>query len=211
MNLPLSTVAGLFAVLLVSCNERPKPGASAAAEAPVPKHEASLPLEHKWPPQAPFKVVAYRFVNPLGPGDGNFTLIKDSGVDLEKLKSMTVASAELNAKQAARLVDFIIGKHPKVSSAACYDPHHIFVFYNARGEVENAVEICFGCTSVITLPDVGEKQWYHYDFRGLARLCEEAGIGMQRGTAADFIAKMDEREREFGPSAKDEEDDDDGR
>lgn len=147
------------------------------------------------------KVVAYRFALP---GDGvpgavmesGYSLItKDGALDVTALERLKVKEATLNADQVARLVDAVYGDHEKTGAAACYDPHHIFLFHDRSGALFHAVEMCFACTNLHAQPPIAEPQWCRHDFRELARICDEAGIGMVSGSAEDQIRLWDERDQ----------------
>lgn len=146
------------------------------------------------------RVVAYRFALP---GEGGelpmelgFSLItRERKLDLAALKNLKQAEATLTAEQVSRLVDAIYGTHDHTGPAACYDPHHIFLFYDTTDVLINVVEVCFGCTNLHAQPQIEESQWGNHDFRGLARICDEIRIGMSSGTAEDQIRLWDERDQ----------------
>lgn len=102
--------------------------------------------------------------------------------------------AILKPDQVSRLVDAVYGSHEKTGPAACYDPHHIFLFYDTADVLIHVVEVCFSCTNLNSQPQIEESQWGRHDFRELARLCDEVGIGMNSGTAEDQIRFWDERD-----------------
>ena len=146
------------------------------------------------------RVVGYRFALP---GEGNdeepvetgFSLIQEGGqLDFGHLNKLKKKESTLTSDQVVRLVDAIYGTHEKTGAAACYDPHHIFLFYDDSDALVNVVEVCFGCTNLHAQPDIGESQWSRHDFRDLVRLCDEIGIGMTSGTAEDFVRLWDERD-----------------
>ena len=147
------------------------------------------------------RVVGFRFVLP---GEGNTNLPRQSGfslmtqsgdLDLKLLDELKVKEAILTDEQRDRLVAAVYGDHPVTSSAACHDPHHIFIFYDESDRITNVVEICFACLSIRTHPGLEESQWRHHDFRSLARLCDEIEIGMTSGTAEEKIQFWDEINR----------------
>lgn len=147
------------------------------------------------------RVVGFRFVlpgedEPDSPMPSGFSLIDQSGeLDLALLSELKVKEANLTAAQRDSLVAAVYGDHQITSAAACYDPHHIFVFYDENDRIINLIEICFGCLNILTYPELDETQWLHHDFRVLARLCDEVGIGMASGTAEDLILFWDESRR----------------
>ena len=180
------TLVSLLAMLLVGCG---KPEV-ADAPAPIPdsgRLVASLKVA---------KVVAYRFASP---GEGGVqeptTLFTPEGqLDKEALTNLKRSEAVLTPGQVGRLVEAVYGDHGKTPPAACYDPHHIFLFYDADGELINAVEVCFSCTNLVAQPEIEESQWFRHDYRELARIGDESGIGMSSGKAEDFIRLWDERD-----------------
>jgi hypothetical protein len=188
-------------MLIVGCGKRQAVAtvkAIDAVEAPISVVDS--PIDK--PSLKAARVVGYRFALP-GEGSGlpmesGFSLItRDGRLDIAVLKNLKLAQATLTPDQVSRLVDSVYGPHSETGPAACYDPHHIFLFYDAADVLINVVEVCFGCTNLNAQPQIEEPQWYRHDFRELARICDEAGIGMSLGTAEDQIRFWDERDREF--------------
>jgi hypothetical protein len=147
------------------------------------------------------RVVGFRFVLP---GEDTPDMVRESGFSLidrsgelnqGMLDELKVKESILTVEQVEQLNDAIYGEHPKTSSAACYDPHHIFVFYDEDDQIVNSIEICFSCLNINTSPELQETQWSKHDFRSLARLCDEIGIGMTSRTAEDLIQFWDETDR----------------
>ncbi|HEY1121160.1 MAG TPA: hypothetical protein VGE67_06150, partial [Haloferula sp.] len=155
--------------MLCGCKERPAESAQIQL-----KHEDSKEVvPPTWPPHGYQRVVAHRFQIPEENPE-SFSLIQGGKVDLELLKKLSVAAAELTPAQTSTLLTGTFSDR-RESMAACYDPHHLFLFLDGEGKVLNAIEICFSCTAISTLPELAEDQWKHHDFRMLARLCEEIG------------------------------------
>lgn len=170
-----------FALVLSACSEKEPPPAAG----PEIRHEIS----GTWPPAGYVKVVGHRFKseNPEG-----FSFLAESAVDLTRLDELSAASAELTPSQIQELLEATFPPEPGLPAAACYDPHHIFLFEDAAGKVTHAIEICFSCTNLHALPDLGEHQWQHHDFRRLYRLCEDLGLTDQ--PASVYFQVWDERE-----------------
>lgn len=213
LRLPVFALASLC-LALPSCKEKAQSAAAAssapsgAAVAATPP-EISAPLVGTWPPTGTETVTGYRLGATPG-GEGTWSLLTgDNQVDLATLKRVTVAPAQLTPEQNKKLLGCIFGDWERSGPAACYDPHHIFLFRDASGKVTHAIEICFGCDNVHSSPEFEEKYWNHHDLRGLARLCDEIGIGMTHGTAEDYIRLQDENDRlsdEAGKAADESED-----
>jgi len=91
------------------------------------------------------RVVAFRFALP---DDENFSLIQDGEFDGGSLSKLKKKEAELTENQVETLVEAVFGSHKETSSAACYDPHHIFLFFNDSDKLIQVVEVCFSCTNL---------------------------------------------------------------
>lgn len=170
--------------------------APSAQVTPAAPPELSPPLTGTWPAAGTEAVTGYRFSTPDAVESSWSLLTGDKQVDLGTLKKTTVASAQLTPEQTKKLLGCIFGDWKRSGSAACYGPHHLFLFRDATGKITHAIEVCFDCSDVSTFPDLDEKQWNHHDLRGLARLCDQIGIGMVKGTAEDYIRMKDEGEKE---------------
>ncbi|MEZ0275043.1 MAG: hypothetical protein ACAH88_09070 [Roseimicrobium sp.] len=123
-----------------------------------------------------------------------FSFLSGRKVDLTRLEELAVKKVELTPTQIDTLIQALYGKNKKMSPAACYEPHHLFLFYDVSGGLINTVELCFSCTSVSAFPGIPEKQWYRHDFRKLAKLCEECGIGLELKSAEEYSQILDARE-----------------
>jgi len=73
-----------------------------------------------------------------------------------------------------------------IHPAACYDPHHVFLFYSGEGTIVAAVEVCFSCTGICTMPGISEARWYRHDFAALARLTDELGLWQESRTVNEW-------------------------
>ncbi|MBP6784471.1 MAG: hypothetical protein KA152_11825 [Verrucomicrobiales bacterium] len=123
-----------------------------------------------------------------------FSLIGNDGeVDVRLLDRIGIKTAALNREQTSKLVAAVYGNHAETPAFLCYKPHHVFLFYDEDGELINTVEVCFDCIQIRTSPPVDETQPSGYDFKALALLCDEIGIGMSEGplTSDDFVRWWD--------------------
>jgi hypothetical protein len=145
-----------------------------------------------WPASGYTRVVAYRF---KFPPTEYFSLIEKSSVNMEQLKKLAVKSAVLNEAQTKKLLDATFSPK-RMTSAACYEPHHIFVFYDKNDKVTHAIEVCFDCTSVHATPDLTKSQQYRHDFRALALLCDELGVWLLGNTTKQYFQIWDERDKD---------------
>ena len=101
---------------------------------------------------------------------------RDSVVDLSTLEKLKVSSTELNPAQTKRLEDFVFSDVDPLPHVACYSPHQLFVFYDSEGTAKRAIEVCFLCNGLKTIPPLPEAQWRKHDLMALAQLCNELGI-----------------------------------
>jgi len=157
-------------------------GSVSLAAEPLPKSE-----ESRWVPPSFQKVVGFRFRLPSdgseGPVPSGFSLLKNGAVDVAQLEKLKQKSVELTAAQTSKLLTATNGKEI-IYPAACYDPHHLFLFYSGERTVVAAVEVCFNCTGIYATPGISKAQWYRHDFIALARLADELGL-WQEGRTVD--------------------------
>ena len=177
--------------------EEKKPAASGSKG----KKEAPAALKLPFDRAAVKRVEAIRFKAPgesdkpdAQPADPYTFLGAGGKTDFTKLRELTVKKADLTEAQIGTLIQGVYGKNEKMPPAACYDPHHLFLFYDGEGKIINVVELCFSCTNVNSSPPMPEANWYRHDFRKLAKLCDEAGIGLESKTAAEYVRMLDVRE-----------------
>jgi hypothetical protein len=68
------------------------------------------------------------------------------------------------------------------AAANCvFDPHHIFRYFDAKGEQVGELQVCFCCRDVFLFkPDHqrlgGEEEYWEFDFDGLAAMLQAADI-----------------------------------
>jgi len=159
-------------------------GSVSMAAEPLPKSE-----EAPWTPPPYQKVVGFRFRLPSdganGPVPSGFTLLKNGAVDTVQLEQLKQKSTELSAGQASKLLAAVNGDDI-VYPAACYAPHHLFLYYSAEGKIVAAVEVCFTCTGVHTIPELKKARWYRHDFASLAKLADELGLWQESRTVKEW-------------------------
>lgn len=170
-----------------------------AAAAPIFGDDANPSHKATWPAKDYSKVVGYRFKIPSddakGPVPSGFSLLTKAGLDAKQLANLTIKSAELSPAQVARLEKATFSTTHRTEPASCYDPHHIFVFYAKDGTVTNAIEVCFSCTGVATIPATTEEQWYCHDFVALTYLADELGLWLENRTTKAYVELQKEREK----------------
>src|SRR4051812_21385577 len=82
-----------------------------------------------WPGVSYARVVGYTFLNEY-PKDDVFTLLRNAKLNAAQLKEFKTAEVALSTTQATRLITAASTSQVRTPGAACYDPHHIFVFYD---------------------------------------------------------------------------------
>jgi len=149
-----------------------------------------------WTPPKYAKVVGYRFRVPgedsKEPIPSGFSLLKNGTLDAAQLKRLALKSVELHPEHIRSLITDVNAKEPTLP-AACYDPHHIFVFYADSGAAVAAIEVCFSCNGIRALPDIAEPRWYRHDFVGFAKLTDDLGLWLEHRTVKEWISLQSER------------------
>ena len=147
----------------------------------------------QWTPPAYTKAVGYRFKLPGEDSNGHieetFSLIRKGVVDTARLEQLKVKETELSPEQIKRLTTTLNAKK-EVRPSACYSPHHIFIFYSAEGKSVAAVEVCFLCSQVSTLPFKTEQMGYYHDFIGLARLTDQLGLWLEKQPVKQWVERQ---------------------
>jgi hypothetical protein len=70
------------------------------------------------------------------------------------------AGIRLNNSQVAKLCDAVHGLRPAPTwEAACFNPHHAFLFYSATGDIVGEIDICFQCGNKYGKPDGYATTW----------------------------------------------------
>jgi len=183
---PLLRALAMLAILLT---------AGRAADKPSPVHQGL------WPEKPYAKVIGYRFKVPsdeVREGDAvpsGFSLLRESRVDSKQLAELTEKSVELTKLQVGQLLNATFRTTHRTEPAACYDPHHIFLFYADDGSVVGAIEVCFGCTGISTMPGAPKRQWDRHDFVALAHLTDALGLWREFRTVAQYEALQKERDK----------------
>ncbi len=126
-----------------------------------------------WPDQTYDRVVGYQFFNPWGPLKEGSPIL-DEGFHADKLARLKRKDIRLNASQTSRLIEASLNLPDNGAPAACYYPHHIFVFYKDTSVVA-AIEVCFECHGKRTWPSATKQ--VGTDYPALAVLCREIGLG----------------------------------
>ncbi len=126
-----------------------------------------------WPTASYTRVIGYMF--DLGSKESD-SLLNNGQLREERLQKSKKKEVELNASQVKRLLSASFASKVRLTPAACYNPRHIFVFYDSDSKPVAAIEICFGCDGLDSMP-VKETN-FHHDFEALARLSVELGLGL---------------------------------
>lgn len=128
---------------------------------------------------------AYRFVHDLlrggedaRCGGGRQAVLTSKG---ELCPTVVAPGVKLSEEQAARLVALAEQPDPEVRRIVTrceFDPHHAFVFYDARGVPVAELLVCFSCGQWDLLPaPSGVSELMGKNEPELRRLCEELKLG----------------------------------
>ena len=122
-------------------------------------------------------------LDPFGPEDSwipNQILRGPNIVDFAALSTRTLASKTLSHVEGKRVISSTIGSDADHPMMDCYDPHHIFVFYNNEGLPISAIEVCFRCSRVKLSPNIIAIYGRHssVDFPTLAKIVIDSGLAI---------------------------------
>lgn len=82
----------------------------------------------------------------------------------------------LTEAQVKRLEAAVTGSHPDHPIAACFYPHHAFIFYGASGKIVGHINICFLCSNYDGQPEGYAKSW---NLDELAKLIKDIGMPLR--------------------------------
>jgi hypothetical protein len=111
-------------------------------------------------------------------------LINDRNiVDVAALSTRLVKSGVLKHDAAEDVLRGTINGTKRHPIAECYEPHHLFVFYDYEGHPVAAIEVCFSCNRVKMTPEVrfgggAIGPFETADLVGLAKIATEAGLDL---------------------------------
>lgn len=130
-----------------------------------------------WPGVKYAKVVGYYFVPEL---DGKFSTIDENGLRVDDLAKYKLQEQALQPRQIDHLLQAGFASKVHFPRAACYAPHHVFVFYNQAGQPVAACEFCLSCKGFATWPDEKPPRQPNdqraRNYVALALLCGELGL-----------------------------------
>ena len=93
---------------------------------------------------------------------------------------MDPRGVKLSPGQVDRLMKAITISQPRGDRSPCYQPHHAFVFYDAKGRVAAVFEMCFGCNRQKSWP-LGIPEYINR--QALWDLTAELGLPLGKGNA----------------------------
>jgi hypothetical protein len=155
---------------------------AACKPAPLSHSNATNAATKQWPYVEYTKVVAYYFPK-AGRGDDSTVMDPQTGgLDEAELQRVKQQEKTLNSGQIARLLRAGFASKVFFNRAACYDAHHVVVFYDRHGKAVAACEFCLECKAFTEWP-VNQAISHQYnqqvDFVELAKLCAELGLKLE--------------------------------
>ena len=134
--------------------------------------------------------------------DGNtwipYDLINDRNiVDVAALSTRLVKSGVLKHDAAEGVIRGSTQGTKRHPIMECYDPHHLFVFYDYEGRPVAAIEVCFSCNRVQMSPEVRVRRgtfgpFETADLAGLAKIVTEAGLDLKPFASLDaYVQRLD--------------------
>ncbi len=154
----------LVAVMISIC------GCVATGEAHVSqKHVCDA--RRQWQGQNFDRVVGYNFTDL--PTWSTIVCTRSGKLNLAGLRDVKHKKVVLSAAQIDELFDAIFGKHSPPAHAMCYEPHHIFIFFE-KDQPVGAFEICFRCSDYRAWPCRTMK--VNESYPKLNALCKKLGL-----------------------------------
>ena len=136
-----------------------------------------------WPGKPFDMVIGYQFANPWGCGG----LLSEKGIiDLDDLRWLQARSVKLEKPQVDFLLKHTFASEKKSVPAACYEAHHVFVFYSKDQPVA-AIELCFQCNSARCRPNA--DIFDACNIPQLRHLCALLKLGTKPPETSDEIIK----------------------
>lgn len=181
-----------LAVLLLGCSKQPT-GELPPTPTSHPQ-DFSPVLKAGWPPRGYSKVVGYRYDFPkidycadlLYPENSDW---KEFRLNHAKLARLARVSRELGTIHIERLLKATFATKGDTGAGACYQPHHIFVFYGSDGVATQAIEVCFACRNIIVAPEPADGT-PSASLRELATLCSDLGLWFTDESLSDYLARL---------------------
>jgi len=118
-------------------------------------------------------------------------------VDVAALSTRIVKSGVLTNEAAVEVIRGSTQGTKRHPVMACYEPHHIFVFFDYDGDPVAAIEVCFSCNRVKMTPEirVGGRAFGSFetaDLAGLAKIATEAGLTLKPFASHDaYVQRLD--------------------
>lgn len=150
--------AALLIASLVSCEKAPEGSGKNVKEA-----------EMAWNATAFTEVRAYA-INTKDEHSFNLIILNDGTLNPDRAPMEGVA---LNPAQVERLKSAVCSDVPLHEIAACFEPHHGFLFFDKDGKIIRSISICFRCNVYRSDPSGLAHPW---DLEKLEGLFEELGI-----------------------------------
>jgi len=109
-----------------------------------------------------------------------------SKLDIAALAGLSRERARLSDAQRETLLKAVFDPHEEALIRECYNPHHIFVFYDRAGQPVGAIEVCLSCRGVDCLPRIESEGvlLHHVDFLAIATLLNDLHLSLAPGSHA---------------------------
>jgi hypothetical protein len=119
-------------------------------------------------------------------------------VDVAALSTRIVTSALLKHDTAVRVIHDVTKGSKRHPIMECYEPHHIFIFYNHEGQPVAAIEVCFSCNRVKMNPEIRDGQgvigsFETSDLLDLAKIASTHGFALAPFDSLDAYAQRTKR------------------
>ncbi|MFT3992285.1 MAG: hypothetical protein QM680_12835 [Luteolibacter sp.] len=116
-------------------------------------------------------------------------------IDIAAPSTRIVKSSILSHESAKSVASSVLSGSKSYLIKDCYNPHHLFVFYDPAGKPTAAIEVCFSCCRVKTMPEIRTMDQSNTletaDLARLAQIVSEAGLDLDTEHTLDtFLSRL---------------------
>ena len=165
--------------------------ATACCEGPAPPGAAApveLTTEWQRDKSAVHSITAYSFHNPSTRPN---SILRGGSIDFSRLARLTTAERSPDRSHRDEILSAILDPHSPVTRSDCYIPHHLFLLRARNRAIIGAIEVCFSCRTVVTVPPLPREPTP--EWTALAEQCVSLGLGLGPNfdSVAEFKAALD--------------------
>jgi hypothetical protein len=119
-------------------------------------------------------------------------------IDVESLLSRTTDQKRLDKIASKLLLNALSFDDKKNAVMDCYDPHHIFVFYDYDGKPVAAVEVCLTCRHIkLEASQEGTQNLYGTDMISIVQILADLKLSLHPYKSTEDFIKSNKKQAEL--------------